>query len=411
MQVAKVSAGRFNPNVRIEAYHANIKDDEFNVAWFKSFGIVFNALDNLDARRHVNKMCLAADVPLIESGTTGFNGQVQVIRKVEYPSSVASFQRLISPQGVSQCYDCTPKATPKSFPVCTIRSTPTQPIHCIVWAKSYLFTEIFGTSEDDAPELDHTKDSENREEIGNLQKEAQALKRIRMTMGSNEFPRLVFDKVFKEDVDRLRSMEDMWKNKKPPVALDYDTLSQEALGVGSEIAQKDQLDWTPAENFAVFIDSIRRLSDRLEDTRVSVDAGNAPPILTFDKDDVDTLDFVAASANLRSAVFGIDRRSKFDIKRTCPFPHVLVYTNLRRNGRQHHSRNRHHKCYDCVPVRTARLQSAARGPVQGQDGLPCAKRHRASHDHRNSQPPEPRVCDLQCGTNYSRGRHLSSNTK
>lgn len=43
---------------------------------------MFNALDNLEARRHVNKMCLAADVPLIESGTTGFNGQVQVIIKV-----------------------------------------------------------------------------------------------------------------------------------------------------------------------------------------------------------------------------------------------------------------------------------------------------------------------------------------
>jgi hypothetical protein len=27
-------------------------------------------------------MCLAADVPLVESGTTGFNGQVQVIKKV-----------------------------------------------------------------------------------------------------------------------------------------------------------------------------------------------------------------------------------------------------------------------------------------------------------------------------------------
>ena len=36
----------------------------------------------VDARRHVNKMCLAADVPLIESGTTGFQGQVQPIVKV-----------------------------------------------------------------------------------------------------------------------------------------------------------------------------------------------------------------------------------------------------------------------------------------------------------------------------------------
>lgn len=184
-----------------------------------------------------------------------------------------------------------------------------------MWAKSYLFTEIFGTSEDDAPELDHSEDSENTKEIENLRNEAQALKRIRSSMGSEDFPRLVFNKVFKEDIERLRSMEDMWKTRKPPTALDYDTLSQEALGVGDAVAQKDQVEWTPAENVAVFLNSLRRLSDRMEETRANVDTGNSPPILTFDKDDADTLDFVAASANLRSFIFGIDGRSKFDIKR------------------------------------------------------------------------------------------------
>ena len=74
-QVAKESAAKFNPHIRLEAHHANIKDPQFNMQWFQTFNLVFNALDNLDARRHVNKMCLAADVPLIESGTTGFNGQ------------------------------------------------------------------------------------------------------------------------------------------------------------------------------------------------------------------------------------------------------------------------------------------------------------------------------------------------
>ena len=39
-----------------------------------------------------------------------------------------------------------------------------------------------------------------------------------------------------------------------------------------------------------------------------------PPVLNFDKDDEDTLDFVAASANLRSIIFGIGPKSKFDIK-------------------------------------------------------------------------------------------------
>ena len=36
--------------------------------------------------------------------------------------------------------------------------------------------------------------------------------------------------------------------------------------------------------------------------------------MAFDKDDEDTLDFVAASANLRSIIFGIEPKSKFDIK-------------------------------------------------------------------------------------------------
>ena len=64
-------------------------------------------------------------------------------------------------QGSTECYDCNTKPVPKSFPVCTIRSTPSQPIHCIVWAKSYLFQEIFGTSEDESTDVDQTEDTDN----------------------------------------------------------------------------------------------------------------------------------------------------------------------------------------------------------------------------------------------------------
>ena len=164
--------------MKLEAHHANIKDSQFNIDWFRTFTIVFNALDNLDARRHVNKMCLAAGVPLIESGTTGFNGQVQVIIKVGKVESSRAATDQSRIQGRTECYDCNTKEVPKSFPVCTIRSTPSQPIHCIVWGKSYLFQsvvaqefytalhidydrEIFGTSEDEAAELDVTENSEN----------------------------------------------------------------------------------------------------------------------------------------------------------------------------------------------------------------------------------------------------------
>lgn len=75
-----------------------------------------------EARRHVNAMCLAADIPLVESGTAGYSGQAYIIKK-----------------DVTECYDCRPHPVTKTYPVCTIRSTPSQPIHCIVWAKSFLF--------------------------------------------------------------------------------------------------------------------------------------------------------------------------------------------------------------------------------------------------------------------------------
>ncbi|KAI9755737.1 MAG: hypothetical protein M4579_004167 [Chaenotheca gracillima] len=295
--VAKETAGRFNPNVKLESHHGNIKDPQFNIDWFRGFQLVFNALDNLEARRHVNKMCLATNIPLIESGTTGFNGQVQVIVK-----------------GKSECYDCNVKETPKSFPICTIRSTPSQPIHCIVWAKSYLFAEIFGTSEDDVPELDTTEDGENAKEIETLREEAHALKRIRKTMGSDDFPQAVFQKVFTEDITRLRTMEDMWKTRKPPEVLDFEDLSGKASAIETSISRQDQTSWSLEENYKVFEDSLRRLSQKFQIAQSQLNSGDPPAILTFDKDDEDALDFVAACANLRAHVFGIETKSKFETK-------------------------------------------------------------------------------------------------
>ncbi|KAI4156521.1 MAG: hypothetical protein LQ340_000222 [Diploschistes diacapsis] len=278
--VAKEAAQKFNPSVKLQAHHANIKDSQFNLSWFQSFNIVFNALDNLDARRHVNRMCLLADVPLIESGTTGFDGQVQVIKK-----------------GRSECYDCTPKPIPKSFPVCTIRSTP----------------KLFGESEV-SDDMDASEDAENAEEIKHLKEEALALKKIRESMVSEEFPKLIFDKVYKQDIERLRSMEDMWKTRKRPNPLDYQTICAEANSIDASISNSDQIEWSLAQNLTVFSDSVKRLSERYTLLRAANGESGLGPTIEFDKDDEDTLDFVAAAANLRSLVFEMQPKSKFNIK-------------------------------------------------------------------------------------------------
>ncbi|PHH83841.1 hypothetical protein CDD82_32 [Ophiocordyceps australis] len=297
--VAKEVAQKFNPNVSIVAHNGNIKDCEFHLGWFRSFDMVFNALDNLDARRHVNKMSLAANIPLIESGTTGFNGQVQVIRK-----------------GVTACYDCTPKETPKSFPVCTIRSTPSQPIHCIVWAKSYLLNEVFGLSEDQSA-FDHSSDADNAQEIEELKRESEALRKIREAVGTKDFAKMLFDKVFKKDIERLLSVQDMWKTRPSPKPLDFDMLALQASQIvpsKDKVLSDSQKTWSLEENMVVFQDSLGRLSKRFLQLKADKDSQAPEPIITFDKDDEDTLDFVAASANIRSAIFGIDAKSCFDIK-------------------------------------------------------------------------------------------------
>ncbi len=108
----------------------DIKDHTFGPEFFAKFTLVLNALDNLAARRHVNRICLAAGVPLIESGTAGYLGQVSVHVK-----------------GVTECYECQPKPPAKTYATCTIRNNPTSPIHCIVWAK-FLFGRLFGKRDD-----------------------------------------------------------------------------------------------------------------------------------------------------------------------------------------------------------------------------------------------------------------------
>ena len=286
--VAKETASQFNPAVNIDARNGDIFDAEYNVDFFEGFDIVFNALDNLKARQHCNRMCMAAGVPLIESGTTGFNGQVQAIQK-----------------GVTECYDCNPKPVQKSFPICTIRSTPSQPIHCIVWAKSYLFPELFGTSEGDSDVA--VTDADNAEEVVKLREEAQALKKIRSLIGTSDFAQAVFDKVFYEDIERLRSMSEMWQSRSPPTSLKFDSLKADTdlVKQGQALSVQDQRNWSVEENLAVFCYSLDILSNR---------AQSGEQDMSFDKDDKDTLDFVSAAANLRSHVFGIPTNSEWEIK-------------------------------------------------------------------------------------------------
>lgn len=62
------------------------------------------------------------------------------------------------------------------------------------------------------------------------------------------------------------------------------------------------------------------------------------------------LDFVTAAANLRSSVFGISSKSKFDVKRECDLGSYAP-ANIARNGWEYHPGDRNHQRHDRRLVR------------------------------------------------------------
>ena len=51
----------------------------FTDSFFEKLSVVANALDNVQARRYVDRRCVKAKTPLLESGTLGPKGHVQCI--------------------------------------------------------------------------------------------------------------------------------------------------------------------------------------------------------------------------------------------------------------------------------------------------------------------------------------------
>ncbi|XP_005588845.1 SUMO-activating enzyme subunit 2 isoform X2 [Macaca nemestrina] len=226
-QVAKESVLQFYPKANIVAYHDSIMNPDYNVEFFRQFILVMNALDNRAARNHVNRMCLAADVPLIESGTAGYLGQVTTIKK-----------------GVTECYECHPKPTQRTFPGCTIRNTPSEPIHCIVWAK-YLFNQLFGEEDADQEVSPDRADPEAAWEPTEAEARARAsnedgdIKRIstkEWAKSTGYDPVKLFTKLFKDDIRYLLTMDKLWRKRKPPVPLDW----AEVQSQGEETNATDQ---------------------------------------------------------------------------------------------------------------------------------------------------------------------------
>lgn len=288
----------FNYKSKLFSYHGSVMDKiMFPLSFFQQFNVIYNALDNLEARFYVNRISLYLNIPLYESGTTGLKGQVQPI----YPY-------------LTECFNCIPKETPKTFPVCTIRSTPSKPVHCITWAKDFLFSQLFGEGDpNDIPSPD-VSEFTNEEEAKASANEVNELSDLRKLVDDSKFSDFdflikIFNKIFINDIERLIKIDDLWKSREKPSFLplgDYlNLLKSTGDSKIDRVYNSKDLDQSSIESiFKIYIASTLRLSDRLRNGEK----------LEFDKDDIDTLNYVMSTSNLRSLIFGIQTKSEFDVK-------------------------------------------------------------------------------------------------
>lgn len=313
IEIAKNEYAPTAEGLNLNAIHKSITLSEFDVDFFRQYTFVINALDNRAARSHVNRLCLSAEVPLLESGTAGYIGQLKLVKN-----------------SLTACYECEGiQKDGKTYATCTIRNTPSQPIHCIVWAKN-LFHQLFGEDDPDndvSPQMEATDD--NTTEIktngtNGVQMDAGNNESTSIQESSDKNPKksvstrlwvkennydavLLIHKLYHDDIKYLLMMDNLWKERAKPIPLEYSDLiqdSNEQPQCSKALKLGNQRLWTMKECVEIFTDSVAQLHHRLETSGYQ----------HWDKDDEVALNFVVAASNLRSKCFNIERKSLFDVK-------------------------------------------------------------------------------------------------
>ncbi|KAL3944878.1 MAG: hypothetical protein SGBAC_001021 [Bacillariaceae sp.] len=129
-QAAKDAVGRLNDAVKIEYHTSKVGDGEESTPfderfWSKRVSVVMNALDNVEARLFMDGQCVANEKPLVDAGTLGSKGNVQVVVPHQ-----------------SEAYGSSADPPEPAIPVCTLKNFPYQISHTIQWGRD-MFDGLF----------------------------------------------------------------------------------------------------------------------------------------------------------------------------------------------------------------------------------------------------------------------------
>ena len=184
-QTAAKKIKLMNPDTNVVVFEQKVckeSEDVFNSDFHGKVDIYLNALDNIDARIYVDNLAIKYGKPLIDSGTTGGRGNVQVV----VPN-------------VTESYGSTKDPDDKvGIPICTIKSFPFKQAHTIQWAR-----ELFETEFNETPSKIHkyTKESLESTTPAEISSMVKALYKYRDFSISAEGFHSVLSHIFIENFD------------------------------------------------------------------------------------------------------------------------------------------------------------------------------------------------------------------
>ncbi|XP_037956761.1 ubiquitin-like modifier-activating enzyme 1 isoform X2 [Teleopsis dalmanni] len=137
-QTAAAAIKKMNPEIEVTAYELRVGSETekvFSEDFFGKLDGVANALDNVDARIYMDRKCVFNRIPLVESGTLGTMGNVQVI---------VPFQ--------TESYSSSQDPPEKSIPICTLKNFPNAIEHTLQWARD-TFEGVFKQAAENASQF------------------------------------------------------------------------------------------------------------------------------------------------------------------------------------------------------------------------------------------------------------------
>lgn len=129
--VAAKAVKMMNADINVTAHENRVGPETERVyddTFFERLDGVANALDNIDARIYMDRRCVYYRKPLLESGTLGTMGNIQI---------VAPF--------LTESYSSSQDPPEKSIPICTLKNFPNAIEHTLQWARD-MFEGIFKQS-------------------------------------------------------------------------------------------------------------------------------------------------------------------------------------------------------------------------------------------------------------------------